>query len=209
MNPIPEEHPMSPINPYGETKAAVERLLPWYEKQFGLNSVSLRYFNAAGATTRLGEDHRPETHLIPNVLQAAARPAPRDRPLRHRLPDPRRHLRPRLHPRHRPRRRPPPRPRQDGDRQRRLQPRQRRRLHQPRSNRSRASRHRGRHPRRTKSRRGPATRQNSSPQATRSAPNSAGSRPTPKSRTSSRPPGAGTPTTPRATRRNVFAHGLS
>jgi UDP-glucose 4-epimerase len=71
MNPIPEEHPMSPINPYGETKAAVERLLPWYEKQFGLNSVSLRYFNAAGATTRLGEDHRPETHLIPNVLQAA------------------------------------------------------------------------------------------------------------------------------------------
>jgi UDP-glucose 4-epimerase len=71
MNPIPEEHPMSPINPYGETKAAVERLLPWYEKQFGLNSVSLRYFNAAGATARLGEDHRPETHLIPNVLQAA------------------------------------------------------------------------------------------------------------------------------------------
>lgn len=71
LNPIPEEHPMSPINPYGETKAAVERLLPWYEKQFGLNSVSLRYFNAAGATTRVGEDHRPETHLIPNVLQAA------------------------------------------------------------------------------------------------------------------------------------------
>jgi len=71
MNPIPEEHPLSPINPYGETKAAVERLLPWYEKQFGLNSVSLRYFNAAGATARLGEDHRPETHLIPNVLQAA------------------------------------------------------------------------------------------------------------------------------------------
>jgi UDP-glucose 4-epimerase len=71
MNPIPEEHPMSPINPYGESKAAVERLLPWYEKQFGLQSVSLRYFNAAGATVRLGEDHRPETHLIPNVLQTA------------------------------------------------------------------------------------------------------------------------------------------
>jgi UDP-glucose 4-epimerase len=71
LNPIPEEHPMSPINPYGETKAAVERLLPWYEKTFGLQSVSLRYFNAAGATARLGEDHRPETHLIPNVLQAA------------------------------------------------------------------------------------------------------------------------------------------
>jgi UDP-glucose 4-epimerase len=71
LNPLPEEHPMSPINPYGESKAAVERLLPWYEQQFGLHSVSLRYFNAAGATDRLGEDHRPETHLIPNVLQAA------------------------------------------------------------------------------------------------------------------------------------------
>jgi UDP-glucose 4-epimerase len=71
MIPIPEEHPMAPINPYGETKAAVERMLPWYEKQFGLRSVSLRYFNAAGATERLGEDHRPETHLIPNVLQVA------------------------------------------------------------------------------------------------------------------------------------------
>jgi UDP-glucose 4-epimerase len=62
---------MSPINPYGESKASVERLLPWYEKSFGLHSVSLRYFNAAGATSRLGEDHRPETHLIPNVIQAA------------------------------------------------------------------------------------------------------------------------------------------
>jgi UDP-glucose 4-epimerase len=71
MVPIPEEHPMAPINPYGETKAAVERMLPWYEMQFGLRSVSLRYFNAAGATERLGEDHRPETHLIPNVLQVA------------------------------------------------------------------------------------------------------------------------------------------
>jgi UDP-glucose 4-epimerase len=54
MIPIPEEHPMAPINPYGETKAAVERMLPWYEKQFGLRSVSLRYFNAAGATERQG-----------------------------------------------------------------------------------------------------------------------------------------------------------
>jgi UDP-glucose 4-epimerase len=71
MIPIPEEHPMAPINPYGETKAAVERMLPWYEKQYGLRAVSLRYFNAAGATRRLGEDHRPETHLIPNVLQVA------------------------------------------------------------------------------------------------------------------------------------------
>ncbi len=69
--PIPEDHPLRPINPYGETKAAVERMLPWYEKSFDLDAVSLRYFNAAGATDRLGEDHRPETHLIPNVLQVA------------------------------------------------------------------------------------------------------------------------------------------
>jgi len=69
--PIPEDHPLRPINPYGETKAAVERMLPWYEKSFDLHAVSLRYFNGAGATDRLGEDHRPETHLIPNVLQVA------------------------------------------------------------------------------------------------------------------------------------------
>ena len=69
--PISEDHPLRPINPYGETKAVVERMLPWYENQFGLRAVSLRYFNAAGATGRLGEDHRPETHLVPNVLQVA------------------------------------------------------------------------------------------------------------------------------------------
>ncbi len=69
--PITEDQPLRPINPYGETKAAVERMLPWYERQFGLRHVSLRYFNAAGATDLRGEDHRPETHLIPNVLQVA------------------------------------------------------------------------------------------------------------------------------------------
>jgi UDP-glucose 4-epimerase len=68
--PIPEDAPMRPVNPYGETKAAVERLLPWYERQ-GLRHVSLRYFNASGASERRGEDHRPETHLIPCVLQVA------------------------------------------------------------------------------------------------------------------------------------------
>lgn len=68
--PIPEDASMRPVNPYGETKAAVERLLPWYEKQ-GLRHVSLRYFNASGASERRGEDHRPETHLIPCVLQVA------------------------------------------------------------------------------------------------------------------------------------------
>lgn len=69
--PIPEEAPVRPLNPYGETKAAVERMLPWYERQAGLRYVSLRYFNAAGATELRGEDHRPETHLIPNVLAVA------------------------------------------------------------------------------------------------------------------------------------------
>ncbi len=69
--PISEEAPIRPINPYGESKAMVERILPWYERQSGLRYVCLRYFNAAGATDRCGEDHRPETHLIPTVLQVA------------------------------------------------------------------------------------------------------------------------------------------
>lgn len=69
--PIPEDHPMNPVNPYGETKAAIERLLPWYEQAYGMRHVSLRYFNACGATRLRGEDHRPETHLIPIVLSVA------------------------------------------------------------------------------------------------------------------------------------------
>jgi UDP-glucose 4-epimerase len=69
--PIPEDAPLDPLNPYGESKALVERLLRWYDSQCGLRHVSLRYFNAAGATKRLGEDHRPETHLVPVVLQVA------------------------------------------------------------------------------------------------------------------------------------------
>jgi UDP-glucose 4-epimerase len=69
--PIPEDTPINPVNPYGESKAVVERLLRWYDSQCGLRYISLRYFNAAGATPTLGEDHRPETHLIPIVLQAA------------------------------------------------------------------------------------------------------------------------------------------
>lgn len=67
--PIREDAPIRPVNPYGESKAMVERLLPWYEKAFGLNWVALRYFNASGATGLRGEDHRPETHLIPIILQ--------------------------------------------------------------------------------------------------------------------------------------------
>jgi len=71
--PIPETLTTCPTNPYGETKRGVERMLYWAHRAYGLRSVSLRYFNAAGAHPDLpmGEDHRPETHLIPRVLQAA------------------------------------------------------------------------------------------------------------------------------------------
>ena len=69
--PISEDSPLRPVNPYGEAKLIVERMLPWYETQ-GIRYISLRYFNAAGASDRRGEDHRPETHLIPIVLQVAA-----------------------------------------------------------------------------------------------------------------------------------------
>jgi UDP-glucose 4-epimerase len=70
--PITEETPPRPSNPYGESKLAFERMLRWYEEAYQLHYVSLRYFNAAGASERLGEDHDPETHLIPNVLRAAS-----------------------------------------------------------------------------------------------------------------------------------------
>jgi UDP-glucose 4-epimerase len=71
--PIDEAHPQNPINPYGQTKLIIERLLADYDKAYGLKSVCLRYFNAAGADPegQLGERHNPETHLIPLVLQAA------------------------------------------------------------------------------------------------------------------------------------------
>ena len=69
--PIPEDAPLRPINPYGESKRTFEGALGWYGRAYGLRSVSLRYFNVAGATETLGEDHRPETHLIPKVLAAA------------------------------------------------------------------------------------------------------------------------------------------
>jgi UDP-glucose-4-epimerase GalE len=69
--PIEEDHPKQPVNPYGETKRAFEATLDWYAQAFGLAAVSLRYFNACGASERLGEDHKPETHLIPNILRGA------------------------------------------------------------------------------------------------------------------------------------------
>jgi len=70
--PITEDAPHAPVSPYGETKHAVERMLHWFGNAHGIRSVALRYFNAAGADPEgeLGEDHQPETHLIPLVLDA-------------------------------------------------------------------------------------------------------------------------------------------
>lgn len=71
--PISETTPQNPINTYGETKLAMEKMLKWFGVAYGLNSVCLRYFNVAGAhpSGEIGEDHSPETHLIPIVLQVA------------------------------------------------------------------------------------------------------------------------------------------
>ena len=71
--PIGESTPKAPLNPYGDTKLAIERALHWYGGAYGLRHMALRYFNAAGADPEgeIGEDHEPETHLIPLVLRAA------------------------------------------------------------------------------------------------------------------------------------------
>ncbi len=71
--PIPEDAPLRPRNPYGESKRMVERILEWLDETSGVRSVSLRYFNACGAEPRfgIGEEHQPETHLIPLILHAA------------------------------------------------------------------------------------------------------------------------------------------
>ena len=71
--PIREGHPTRPVNPYGETKLAVERALPHYGRAYGLVAIRLRYFNAAGADPdgTIGEDHRPEHHAIPRAIEAA------------------------------------------------------------------------------------------------------------------------------------------
>jgi UDP-arabinose 4-epimerase len=71
--PIDEAHPQAPVNPYGESKVMVEKMLRWYGEIHGLRWVALRYFNAAGADPdgEIGEDHDPETHLIPLVIGAA------------------------------------------------------------------------------------------------------------------------------------------
>ncbi|HEV7396144.1 MAG TPA: UDP-glucose 4-epimerase GalE [Pyrinomonadaceae bacterium] len=69
--PIPEDHPRNPTNPYGWSKLMMEAVMESYDQAYGLSSVALRYFNAAGATHDRGEQHDPETHLVPNVLRAA------------------------------------------------------------------------------------------------------------------------------------------
>lgn len=72
--PLSESHPTAPINAYGQTKLAVEHALPHFERAYGITSIRLRYFNAAGADPEgeLGEDHSPEIHVIPRALEAAA-----------------------------------------------------------------------------------------------------------------------------------------
>ena len=76
--PITEDHPVAPTNPYGETKLAFERALAWYRGAYGLHYVCLRYFNAAGAHPdgELGEDHHPESHLIPRLIASAMEGGP-------------------------------------------------------------------------------------------------------------------------------------
>jgi len=76
--PIPEEAPLRPSSPYGETKVMMEHALSWYDRAYGMKHMSLRYFNAAGADAsgQIGEDHEPETHLIPLVIEAALRGQP-------------------------------------------------------------------------------------------------------------------------------------
>ena len=75
---IGEDHPQNPINPYGKTKLMVEQILQDYASAYGLNSMSLRYFNAAGAdpSGEIGEAHEPETHLSPNVLRSTLSAVP-------------------------------------------------------------------------------------------------------------------------------------
>jgi UDP-glucose 4-epimerase len=77
--PIPETHPLNPANPYGQTKLMVERILLDYDRAYALKSISLRYFNAAGADPEgdMGETHRPETHLVPNILLSLLGKGPR------------------------------------------------------------------------------------------------------------------------------------
>ena len=97
--PITEQTPREPVNPYGASKLFFENALEAYSRAYGVSSVSLRYFNAAGAdeSGEIGEIHDPETHLIPLALAASAENGPELQVYRVRLPDSGRHLRSRLH----------------------------------------------------------------------------------------------------------------
>ena len=85
MEKINEEHPQNPINPYGQSKLMVEKILKDYEKAYGMKSVVFRYFNACGSDMSgiIGESHDPESHLIPLILQAASTSTPRSRSAEH------------------------------------------------------------------------------------------------------------------------------
>src|SRR5581483_10109854 len=69
--PITEDSPLRPVNPYGESKLIIEKVLSWYQQIHGLDCVAFRFCNAAGASGAFGEDHRPESHLIPRLLSVA------------------------------------------------------------------------------------------------------------------------------------------
>ena len=101
--PVDEKHPREPINPYGASKRMVEDALLYYAAAYGLQSVPLRYFNAAGADpqARLGPRHNPLTHLIPLVLRAAAGVNPNIKVFGRDYPTPDGTAHPRLHPRDR------------------------------------------------------------------------------------------------------------
>ena len=135
-NPIDESTPYHPESVYGETKVMVERMLQWFDATVGMRSVSLRYFNAAGASSdgQIGEDFAITQNLVPVLMKALLGQAAAARGLRHRLPDPRRHRRARLHPRRGPGRGPRARPRvpRPGRRHHRAEPRYRQRLQRPR-----------------------------------------------------------------------------
>ena len=140
--PIPEGIPTRPTNPYGASKLAADRMISDFCAAHGLGAVSLRYFNVAGASGDLGEDHEPETHLIPNVLRAAMGINPAVKIFGTDYPDARRHRDPRLHPHRRPERRSPSRAGSDArGRAPDLQPRQRQRILGPGGDRRRGGGH--------------------------------------------------------------------
>ena len=95
--PIDESERIIPGSPYGESKFILERMLHWLDRIYGVRFACLRYFNAAGATSTRGEDHDPELHLIPIVLQVAMGKREKVVHFRRRLSDSRRDMRARLY----------------------------------------------------------------------------------------------------------------